>query len=106
MVRCSRHEKNVTGTKRTGRPQAALHIIGKEEKMSGGRIIRAPFIDPITGVAYDTNNSEFEGYLTKQSLWLRVSLYVTVASVVSFLVSTAPAIVVYYAVGFSFFCMY
>lgn len=39
--------------------------------MSGGRIIRAPFIDPITGVAYDTNNSEFEGYLTKQSLWLR-----------------------------------
>lgn len=74
--------------------------------MSGDRIIRAPFIDPITGVAYDTNNSEFEGYLTKQSLWLRVSLYVTVASVVPFLVSTAPAIDVYYAVGFSFFCLF
>ena len=75
-------------------------------KMSGGRIIRAPFIDPVTGIAYDTNNSEFEGYLTKQSLWLRVSLYVTVASVVPFLVSTAPAIDVYHAIGFSFFCMF
>jgi hypothetical protein len=53
--------------------------------MSGGRIIRAPFIDPITGIAYDTNNSEFEGYLTKQSLWLRVSHYVATASVVPFL---------------------
>ena len=43
--------------------------------MSGNnRFIRAPFIDPVTGIAYDTNNSEFEGYLTKQSLWLRVSL--------------------------------
>jgi hypothetical protein len=40
-----------------------------------GRIYRAPFIDPVTGIAYDTNNSEFEGYLTKQSLWLRVSHY-------------------------------
>jgi hypothetical protein len=44
-------------------------------KMSTGRIYRAPFIDPVTGIAYDTNNSEFEGYLTKQSLWLRVSQY-------------------------------
>jgi hypothetical protein len=43
--------------------------------MSGNnRFIRPPFIDPVTGIAYDTNNSEFEGYLTKQSLWLRVSL--------------------------------
>ncbi|KAL3759406.1 hypothetical protein ACHAWU_000705 [Discostella pseudostelligera] len=39
--------------------------------MSGGRLIRPPFIDPATGIAYDTSNSEFEGYLTKQSLWLR-----------------------------------
>lgn len=47
--------------------------------MSGGRLLRPPFIDPATGIAYDTSNSEFEGYLTKQSLWLRVStIYVCI----------------------------
>lgn len=46
--------------------------------MSGGRLIRPPFIDPATGIAYDTSNSEFEGYLTKQSLWLRVGFIVSV----------------------------
>lgn len=39
--------------------------------MSGGRLTRPPFIDPTTGIAYDTANSEFEAYLTKQSVWLR-----------------------------------
>lgn len=43
--------------------------------LGNNRFIRPPFIDPVTGIAYDTNNSEFEGYLTKQSLWLRVSLF-------------------------------
>jgi len=32
---------------------------------------RPPFIDPTTGVAYDTDRADFEGYLTKQSMWLR-----------------------------------
>lgn len=41
--------------------------------MSGGRLTRPPFIDPTTGIAYDASNSEVEGYLTKQSMWLRVS---------------------------------
>ncbi|KAL7550052.1 hypothetical protein ACHAWF_013292 [Thalassiosira exigua] len=35
------------------------------------RLTRPPFIDPTTGIAYDAANSEFEGYLTKQSMWLR-----------------------------------
>mmetsp|Transcript_25006 Transcript_25006/g.45222 ORF Transcript_25006/g.45222 Transcript_25006/m.45222 type:complete len:166 (-) Transcript_25006:694-1191(-) len=35
------------------------------------RLTRPPFIDPTTGIAYDTANSEFEGYLAKQSMWLR-----------------------------------
>ncbi|KAL9191497.1 hypothetical protein ACHAXT_001203 [Thalassiosira profunda] len=35
---------------------------------NGGRLTRPPFIDPTTGIAYDTANSEFEGYLTKQSM--------------------------------------
>jgi len=34
-------------------------------------LTRPPFIDPATGVAYDTAHTEFEGYLTKQSMWLR-----------------------------------
>lgn len=35
--------------------------------------MRPPYIDPDTGVAYDTDKGEYEGYLTKQSMWLRVS---------------------------------
>ncbi|KAL7489191.1 hypothetical protein ACHAW6_014761 [Cyclotella cf. meneghiniana] len=35
------------------------------------RLMRPPFIDPTTGVAYDTDKGDFEGYLTKQSMWLR-----------------------------------
>lgn len=37
------------------------------------RLMRPPYIDPDTGVAYDTDKGEYEGYLTKQSMWLRVS---------------------------------
>ena len=36
------------------------------------RLARPPFIDATTGIAYDTDKAEFEGYLTKQSMWLRV----------------------------------
>ena len=32
-----------------------------------------PYIDPQTNIQYDTNNTEFEGWLTKQSMWLKVS---------------------------------
>eukprot|EP00970_Alexandrium_tamarense_P012120 scaffold2748_cov193-Alexandrium_tamarense.AAC.28 len=35
------------------------------------RLMRPPYIDPDTGVAYDTDKGEYEGYLTKQSMWLR-----------------------------------
>ena len=35
--------------------------------------MRPPYIDPTTGVAYDTDKGDYEGYLTKQSMWLRVS---------------------------------
>ncbi|KAL7440948.1 hypothetical protein ACHAXH_005990, partial [Discostella pseudostelligera] len=51
--------------------QTIFDPITTNNTMSGGRLIRPPFIDPATGIAYDTSNSEFEGYLTKQSLWLR-----------------------------------
>ena len=36
------------------------------------RLARPPYIDTTTGIAYDTDKAEFEGYLTKQSMWLRV----------------------------------
>eukprot|EP00986_Skeletonema_menzelii_P003463 scaffold1049_cov152-Skeletonema_menzelii.AAC.34 len=35
------------------------------------RLARPPYIDTTTGIAYDTDKAEFEGYLTKQSMWLR-----------------------------------
>lgn len=32
---------------------------------------RPPYVDPATGQKYDTSNSNFEGWLTKQSAWLK-----------------------------------
>jgi len=32
---------------------------------------RPPYIDPTTGVHHDCSNANFEGYLTKQSAWIR-----------------------------------
>eukprot|EP01041_Mallomonas_annulata_P013156 gene13156-27826_t len=32
---------------------------------------RPPYIDPATGTHYDCSNAIFEGYLTKQSAWLK-----------------------------------
>jgi hypothetical protein len=37
------------------------------------RIARPPFLDPQTNIIYDTDNAEYEGWLTKQSTWLKVS---------------------------------
>lgn len=34
-------------------------------------IYRPPFIDPQTNIQFDTNDTEFEGWLTKQSMWLK-----------------------------------
>ena len=35
-------------------------------------MMRPPFVDQNTNIIYDTNDSEYEGYLTKQSMWLKV----------------------------------
>jgi len=40
-------------------------------KYSTSNIMRPPYIDPETQVIYDTNNPEYEGWLTKQSMWLK-----------------------------------
>lgn len=45
------------------------------ERWKMSRLMRPPFIDPTTGVAYDTDKGDFEGYLTKQSMWLRVRTF-------------------------------
>ncbi len=34
---------------------------------------RPPYVDPNTNIIYETDNAEYEGFLTKQSMWLRVS---------------------------------
>merc|ERR1719491_613042 len=36
-----------------------------------GRLARPPFVDPTTNIIYDTDNAEYEGWLTKQSMWLK-----------------------------------
>ena len=35
--------------------------------------MRPPYIDPTTNIIYDVDNPEYEGWLTKQSVWLKVS---------------------------------
>jgi len=32
---------------------------------------RPPYVDPNTNIIYDTDNAEYEGFLTKQSMWLK-----------------------------------
>jgi hypothetical protein len=39
---------------------------------NGMRLMRPHFVDPQTNIVYDTNSADFEGYLTKQSTWLKV----------------------------------
>jgi hypothetical protein len=36
------------------------------------RIMRPPYVDPNTNIIYDTDNPEYEGWLTKQSSWIKV----------------------------------
>jgi hypothetical protein len=35
-------------------------------------MMRPPYIDPDTNIIYDIDNPEYEGWLTKQSMWLKV----------------------------------
>jgi hypothetical protein len=37
--------------------------------------MRPPYIDPNTQIMYDMDNPEYEGWLTKQSDWLKVRIY-------------------------------
>jgi hypothetical protein len=36
-------------------------------------LARPPYVDPTTNIIYDTDSPEYEGWLTKQSMWLKVS---------------------------------
>jgi hypothetical protein len=40
--------------------------------VSRQRLMRPPFVDPVTNIIYDVDNPEYEGWLTKQSMWLKV----------------------------------
>ena len=35
-------------------------------------LARPPYVDPNTNIIFDTDNAEYEGWLTKQSMWLKV----------------------------------
>lgn len=36
------------------------------------QLARPPYVDPNTNIIYDTDRPEYEGWLTKQSMWLKV----------------------------------
>ena len=38
------------------------------------QLSRPPYVDPNTNIIYDTDQPEYEGFLTKQSMWLKVRL--------------------------------
>ena len=39
-------------------------------------LARPPYVDPNTNIIYDTDNAEYEGWLTKQSMWLKVRVVI------------------------------
>jgi hypothetical protein len=45
--------------------------------ISRAHLARPPYVDPNTNIIYDTDRPEYEGWLTKQSMWLKVSLCVS-----------------------------
>jgi len=47
------------------------------------RMIRPPYVDPTTNIIFDTDNPDFQGWLTKQSMWLRVRTVVDVADLLA-----------------------
>ena len=51
-----------------------LLIITTTTTESMSRLARPHWIDPTTNIIYDTNTADFEGWLTKQSMWLKVRL--------------------------------
>eukprot|EP00978_Attheya_sp_CCMP212_P000656 scaffold1307_cov30-Attheya_sp.AAC.2 len=40
------------------------------ERMS---LVRPPYVDPTTNICYDTDSADYQGWLTKQSMWLKGS---------------------------------
>lgn len=40
--------------------------------MQRSHLARPPYVDPTTNIIYDTDSPEYEGWLTKQSMWLKV----------------------------------
>ena len=59
----------------TAAPPTRLNRLLNYHQLTMSRLMRPPYIDPVTGVAYDTDKGDYEGYLTKQSMWLRVRLF-------------------------------
>ncbi|GKY99181.1 hypothetical protein MPSEU_000873500 [Mayamaea pseudoterrestris] len=43
----------------------------QQTSMQRPRIMRPPYVDPTTNIIYDTDNAEYEGWLTKQSSWIK-----------------------------------
>eukprot|EP00934_Nitzschia_sp_Nitz4_P004498 Nitzschia sp. Nitz4//scaffold77_size91520//22100//22863//NITZ4_004882-RA/size91520-processed-gene-0.26-mRNA-1//1//CDS//3329557967//4488//frame0 len=39
--------------------------------MQRSHLARPPYVDPTTNIIYDTDSPEYEGWLTKQSVWLK-----------------------------------
>lgn len=38
------------------------------------QLARPPYVDPNTNIIYEMDNPDVEGWLTKQSMWLKVKI--------------------------------
>ena len=54
--------------------------------MAARQLARPPYVDPNTNIIYECDNPEYQGWLTKQSMWLKVSkeMYPCMTAVVAF----------------------
>ena len=48
-----------------------LSSIGVQNHDNTMNQARPPFIDSLTGICYEANNPDFEGWLTKESMWVK-----------------------------------
>jgi len=66
------HQQQNTTTRNSTTTPNSTTTTQSNSLQARGRMMRPPFVDPATNIIYDTDNPEYEGWLTKQSMWLKV----------------------------------
>jgi len=81
MVNNNGMNRNSAATGAPSQPQVPSHSPNNNQggtaaaasgsRMIGSRLARPAFVDPATNIMYETDQAEYEGWLTKQSMWLK-----------------------------------